>query len=87
MLNLTLTLTLTLILVPTPTLRVTLAMISTADREHASAFMAHPELAAHVQNSRLWLISEDFGMARVAVGTAGNDSDRFDRQRLSTMTR
>ena len=49
------------------------------DREHASAFMKHPELAAHIQGGRLWLISEDFGMARVSVGTAGNDSDRCGR--------
>ena len=30
--------------------------------------MAHPELAVHIQEGRLWLISEDFGMARVGCG-------------------
>ena len=48
-------------------------------REHASAFMAHPQLAGHMQDGRLWLISEDFGMARVAVGAASNYSDRHGR--------
>ena len=45
-------------------------------REHAGAFMAHSELAGHIQEGRLWLISEDFGMARVAVGAASNETDR-----------
>jgi len=43
--------------------------------------MAHPELAAHIREGRLWLISEDFGMARVAVGAASNDSDRHGASR------
>ena len=34
-------------------------------REHAEDFMAHPVLARHITEGRLWLICDNFGPARI----------------------
>ena len=34
-------------------------------REHAEDFMAHPVLARHIAEGRLWLVCDNFGPARI----------------------